>query len=323
MNTQDNRHTPTADFVSSLEREVLRAYRDEAPATPLRLPPKRRWLEQWRVAAALVIGLAFGAGAQLASAQVQGARNRGELQQSLEVAREVQVYRLQIAQQEHQRVRSAFAAGALSQQSLLEAAAELRAMETALAKLDADLAEVSASNAAPRDELWAPLVGGRDFVKQRLQLAAAQAQQRLTTAEAHLATVERSVRVGAETIGTLQDAQLLLAEASRDLGRVMMQLKVRDQFLEEKLEPAEVTRRLQREVMRVELVRAEQMLGISTARLKLAQDRVSVGTMTPLELKRLELDVMERTAELDRLRVEMRAQSQINWQFGRNTKDAP
>ena len=71
MTTQDPRHTPTADFVSALEREVLRAYRSEVATTVSPLQPRTRWREHWRVAAALIIGLGLGVGSQLALLRVR------------------------------------------------------------------------------------------------------------------------------------------------------------------------------------------------------------------------------------------------------------
>jgi hypothetical protein len=319
MSTPDNRHIPDADFVASLEREVLRTYRAESPSVAVPSEPRGRGREYWRVAAALILGLALGAGVPLASAQVQGARTRTELERSIQVDREIHVLRLQLAQHEHERARQAFAAGALSEQSLLMAAAELREKEAALTKLDLDLAEVRLTSAAPRDELWAPLVGGRDFVKQRLQLLATSAQHRLNAAEAHLDAAKRNLEVGTEHLANVLATQLQVGSLAADLDRIAMQLKVRDQALTELLPPAEVTRRLQAEIMSVEMIRASRSLDIMTVRLDVARKLFQAGTMTEVELRRLELDVMERRIELDRMKTEMR--SRIQWQFGRNSRD--
>jgi hypothetical protein len=311
--TAHDPHAPRADFVAALEREVLRAYRAEAPATVIELPPRRRWREQWRVAAALIIGLAFGTGAQMASAQVQDARARGELERSLEVDRQMLLLRVQLSQQELDRVRSAHAAGAVSQQSLREATLGLRTMQSALARLELNMSEVQVTSAAPRDELWAPLVQGRDFVKQRLQLEAELAQQLLSIAESHHAEISRAVGLGAAAIGDLQSSQMDVAEAKRRFALVAAQLRVRDQVLSDKLTPAEATRRLQTEAMQLEIAHAQQAITIGNERLALARRQVAAGTLTDLDVKRIELDIMEQQLRLDRMKLEMR--SRIQWQF--------
>ncbi len=311
MNAHDP-HVPRADFVSALEREVLRAYRDAAPA-PLLIPGRGRWRDRWKIAAALIIGLGLGTGAQLASAQVQDARSRTQLQLTMEVERQVVQLRIQLAQQELDRAKASYAAGAISQQSLREAHMELRTLEAALGRIELNRSEVQLTSAAPRDELWAPLVQGRDFVKQRLQLEAALAQQLLSTAENQHAEVSRAVGLNAVSIGDMQSSQMDVAEATRRLTLVAAQLRIRDQVLAEKLTPAEATRRVQRESMALEIAYAQQALTIANERLALARRQAAAGTLTELDVKRLELDIMEQQQRLDRMKVEMR--SNINWQF--------
>lgn len=317
--TAHDPHAPRADFVAALEREVLRAYRADAPTIPLHAPPRRRWREHWRVAAALIIGLAFGTGAQMASAQVQGARARGELEQSLEVERQMLQLRVQLAQRELDRVRTAFSAGAISQQSLRAATLGLRTAQSALEKLELNHAEVQMTSAAPRDELWAPLVQGRDFVKQRLQLEAELVQQFLSTTESHHAEISRAVGVGAASIGDLQSSQMEVAEAKRRFALIAAQLRIRDLAIANKLTPDEATRRLQAEAMQLEIAHAQQALAIANERLALARRQMAAGTLTELDVKRLELDIMEQQLKIDRMKVEFR--SNIRWQFGRNDQD--
>lgn len=305
MTATDPRHTPRNEFVAALEQEIVRAWRADAPAIPLHAtPPRGR--DRWRIAAAMVLGLLVGAGSQLAMAQVQGSRTRTELERAIEVEREAMQVRLQLVQQEHQRVRDAFNAGVVSEQSLLEAAAMQREMAVAMARFDLNLAEVRTSNAAPRDELWAPLVNGRDFVKERLELDAQLAQQRLQNAEAHLEMVQRRARVGAESTGALIEAETRVAEATRNFQMRALQVQMRGTALAERLAPAEVTRRLQRREAEVELNYAGKMLATRNRRLDLAREGSSVGLVTELDLKRAEIDVLEWEMVVRRLTDEVR-----------------
>jgi hypothetical protein len=256
------------------------------------------------MAAMLVIGLMGGVGAQFASAQVQGARARGELERSIEVDRDLQAYRLSVARAEHARLRSAFAAGAVSQQALHAAEAELRAAEVAIARLQLDLAEVRLSDAAPRNEIWAPLVSGRDFVKERLHLVAMAAQEAVRVAEAQRDAVERRVAVGAAGAAVLDEAQLREAGSTRALRRVVLELTLRDEFLKEGLSPEEVTRRLQRGMIDLEIAGARQELRVARERLTEVRRRVAVGLMSEVDLKRAELEVMEGEVALQRMLAE-------------------
>jgi hypothetical protein len=73
MNTpqtlRDERHEPSAAFVSSLEREIVRTYREQSRSPVVGVS---RWGSRLRAASLLMTGLVLGAGAPLASAQVAG-----------------------------------------------------------------------------------------------------------------------------------------------------------------------------------------------------------------------------------------------------------
>ncbi|MBK6495428.1 MAG: hypothetical protein IPG05_10040 [Gemmatimonadetes bacterium] len=172
MSTPDDLHTPTPAFVAGLEEAVLRAYR-EADAIPV-IPraPSTRWRDWGRIAAVLLLGAALGIGGQFASAQVRDAKTRSEIERSVMAERELQSFRLELAKQEVKRIDAAVRLGGMPARALMEATREQRVGESAVQRLDLDLAEVRLSNAPPRNELSAPLVGGRDFVLERLRLRA-------------------------------------------------------------------------------------------------------------------------------------------------------
>ena len=173
MNESNDLHVPADEFRAKLEQSIRVAIRRESPAG---VATRRRLAPFLRNAAMLAAGVVLGVGTQVASAQVQDARQRSELEAAHELDRRMAVMRVQVALEEHARVRQSFESGALSQQSLLAAATELRATQLAVSRIDLDLAEIRLTSVAPRDELWAPLVGKRDFVRERIKLDVAHAQ---------------------------------------------------------------------------------------------------------------------------------------------------
>lgn len=305
MSTPDDLHAPTPAFVAGLEDAVLRAYR-EANVTPL-IPraPASRWRDWGRIAAVLLLGAALGVGGQFASAQVRDAKTRSELERSLMAERDLAAFRLEIASKEAKRVSDGYAVGTLPKQALRDAEASKRALEVAVQRIELDLAEVRSSNAAPRNELWAPSVSGRDFVKERLQLEASLAQERNYAAEGNLMEVERRQKLGVESTGTLLDAQQRVADAQRDLGFVAIELMLRDKQRAEGLEPAAITRERQRRQMEIEVRRATQLLSMARTRLATAERAFKLGSITELDLKRVQLETLERETMLRRMQVEM------------------
>ena len=297
-------HAPRPAFVEALERDVLATLRRERTIVS---PPSRRVRDYMKMAAILVVGLVFGAGTQLASAQVQEARQRSELERSASVDREVAAQRLLLARLEHDRARREFEAGAMSRQSLLAVAAAQRAAEMGVARIDLNLQEIRLSATPPRDELFAPLVNGRDFVRERLTLQTALAQQQLESAEAMVAELDRMVAVGAAVFASGKELRLVATQARRDFQVRAQQLQLRDAFLKERLEPDVVTRRSQRLELEAELRVLQQEVPLIESRLEVARQRHAMGIGVLVDVKRAELELMEAKLKLLRAAVELKA----------------
>lgn len=319
MTIPNDKHTPAPEFVAALERSILVEMRgedsDAAPRASARAPARSlspfsrtRWRQLDRVAAGVILasGLVLGAGTQLASAQVQAARERGERERTTAVSREVALLRLQLASEAHARAQREFTAGRLSRQSLLEAAAEQRSAELMILRIDSELEEVRLTSAAPRDELWAPLVDGKDFVTQRLQVTAAAARERLSTLEAMLAEADRGARIGVVTVSGLVEVQRQEVQARAEFEFVAQRLRLREQFLKERLSPEEVSRREQQVQLVTDVMRAERLHELAQARLKFVQDRYETGRGVLLDVKRAELEVLERSEEVRQLQLRYR-----------------
>lgn len=291
-------HSPTPEFRAALEHRILMALGTDVTMSPARHTHRR---DRLRIAAVLALGMLLGIGTQFASAQVRDARQRSELESALNVDLQVAAMRMQVARANHERVRSAYEAGALSQQSLLEAAAELHAAELDVVRLQLDVDEVKATSTAPRDELWAPLVNGRDFVVERLRLAAAAAQAALKSAEEVANDAQRRFDVGAVSETAVAEARLKAAEARRNFQVIAQQLSLRDDVLRQQLATDDVARRVQRFEVTADLMLARKRLELASARLELLRQRARAGAVDELDVKRAEVDVLERQVDLQRL----------------------
>lgn len=306
--TQDiGTHRPTDAFRSTLERRIAAAFHADLTPPSINRPAQTRWRDRLRVVALIAFGLVVGVGTQLASAQVAQSRQRGTLESAVNVERELAALRLSVAKLNEERAQRAFAAGVASRQSLLEAEAEVRAMELAVARIDLDLAEIRVTAEAPRDELWAPTPGSRDFVRERLQLAAIQAQQRLRAAEVALAEAERGARVGRVSGGAVDDARLDHSLAKKEFQTLAQRIALRETFLKERLSAEEVTRRSHRMELTFEIEHAQHRLQVAESRVAVARQRTQVGAEDELALKRAEIEVLQMRVELQRLAERLRA----------------
>lgn len=290
------RHEPRLEFRRALEQEIARALRGPGrrPRFARAMPPRLA------IAAIVLVSFAFGGAGAIASAQVQDARRRDVLIDANRAEAHLASLRMELARAAYEEARAKVEVGAMSRSSLAAREAELRVQEARAARLQLDLEEIRASAQTPRDELTAPVVNGRDFVEERLQLELAAAQRRLVAAENVAAEVERLERVGAAPPLVLLDAQEDLAETRTSMQLLALRLTLRQRFVDSRLPPERVMAELQRIELLQESRLAERLHELAQERLARMTLQHATGVVTDLELKKAEVEVMERAMVLER-----------------------
>ena len=259
------------------------------------LRPDHRWLRAFGpVFVALILGVAVGA----VPGQVQDAKQRELLTTAAQAEEQLVAMRLDLARTALEEARRKFEVGLLTRTSLVAAESALRGMESRLAKIRLDTEEIQATSRAPRDEISAPLVGSRDFVTERLRGDLRAAEQRLSLAEAATLEARRRYEVGTASPLALREAETDVTRAKSDLQRLAAKLALRKQFVAGGVEVADVERRMQRLELQHDADIAETLLKLAQDRLANLQKKYEIGTADQIELKRAELDVLERRAEL-------------------------
>lgn len=290
MTTNDtlDLHRPTAEFRDFLEGEVIREYR------------RRRTFRRLRAAAVIIVSAGIGMSATLASAQVRDSSVKDSLLAALQADAAVaklrrDLLRAQVAEEQKQVKVGARAADDIT---TLE---PLREMEAALARISLNMAEVEASARSPRDELNAPLVGGRDFVRERLEVGAMIAQLRLAGAERALEETLRRVRVGAASPLESADREAAVARLRGEVAVVAERLKARREFLGEGTSVHELTVRIERVEVQQAVLAAQSELRSAQARLALLQQQQKAGAATELDVLKALLEMKTQELELDKL----------------------
>jgi hypothetical protein len=304
MNDFMDTHAPRPEFRAALEHDVLGALRRET-----RFAPYNRIARSARIRTVMliVVGAVLGVGCGYASAQVRESQTRSELLTAAEASLKLATLRVELAQDRLKRIQRMADAGVITRREVSNAQSEMRAMELVLAQAQLDIEEIRASSAPPRQELWAPIVGGRDFIRQRLQLKAALAQQRLTEAEAALKEAEGGLRVG--TIGPVvkQEAMTLLLQAQREMADLAHQLSLRQQFLDQKLDVAALSQQQKVQELQSTVAVIEAQARLAEQRAALMRERHRVGSATELDIKRVELEILELQTKIVQLTMELKA----------------
>jgi hypothetical protein len=303
--TIDDMHSPSPEFRASLEREVLAAYRSE---TFVRSEPRYRAPGWWRAAAVVLISITLGTTAGIASGQIRDSARRDSLLASARADAQVAKVKFDLANQRADDALKQFNAGGLMHSSLLDVQADRRAALAALVRAQDNIDEITASSQAVRDDLSAPLVGGKDFVGNRLQLDLSAAHDRLAAAEEAKDEADRRVRLGAAAEITGLEAAAQLARTQADFNTLAERYTLRQEFLKKGTPADQLAKRLAEAQLKFEATAAQQSYELAKHRLDLLERRHALGSAEDIEVLKARVELAERQRDLQRLSAQLRRQ---------------
>lgn len=301
MNPQGGAHDITPEFRAHLEWQVESALRRETRfATPVAGPMPRLG-----AIVALLAALVVGGIAVAASGEWQDARQREAMMETAKSEEALLRLRVQLAEADYQDARTKFETGMAGRETLHAAERQLRAMQAALKRIVLDMEEIGATSAAPRNDLQAPLVGQRDFVRERLALDLDAAQQALVAAELAVAEAQKRVSVGIAPPTAQLQAEAELAQARAHMQQLRAMLELRQRAVKGEIKAEEVATAVRR--MELALQRETLTREVELARSRIDQMRrlVDVGQASQLDLKRGEVELLELEVRLQRIRQEL------------------
>lgn len=292
--TSDIMHQPTPEFRDYLEGEITREFR------------RHRSFGRLRLTAILLGALTVGTTAGLASAQIRQGAQRDSLLQTAQSDLALAGLRLDMVRRMMEDVASRFRVGAVGPSVLAEAESELRQMEAMAARARLNVEEIRASALPARDDLNAPLVSGRDFVTERVQIDLFMAQQRLTIAEKVQAEAERQSRVGTASEFAVLEAGLKVVRERATLGTLAERRKLRKEYVDQGTAVENLNRRFQLAQVRFDAHVAQETVNVLRRRLEAVRKQHAVGSASELELLRSEYELKEKEFELQMLARQLR-----------------
>jgi hypothetical protein len=301
MNPPTDSHEPTAEFLAHLEWQIESALRRESRlASPVRTG-------HGHLRAAFIVAVAVLAGgiAGVASGRVQDARQRDRLLETARSEENLARVRLDLVRATYEETRGRFDIGTADRETLLSVEREMRAMEASLARIHLDVEEIQTTSAPPRNDLDAPLVGRRDFVRERLTLQMGTAQNAMTMAERNVAQAEGRVKVGMAPPAAQLQAAAELAQARSHLQLLRATLDLRERYLKGEIKRDALMPTMRRTELTFQLDRSQREIEIARQRVDEVRRMVAVGQAMELDLKRAEVDVLERQVEIQRVQREL------------------
>lgn len=293
-------HAMRPEFRAHLEWQIASALRRENRFAA----PAARRASKLGAALVLLVAVAMGAGAVKASDQLQEKQQREALLEAMKAEQELARLRLQLARSALQDEQKRLDVGAVSREALAVAETQVKAMETLIKKLALDMEEIQATAKSPRDDLQAPLVGNRDFVADRLGVELQSAQAALVAAEQATANTKRRFDVGLATRVALLQAETAVSGARDRLVELQQTLELRRRAVGGEIKAEEIAPALRSVELRSQLLQAERQLALAQARIEEVRKQNSVGQATELDVKRAEIELLERRLELQRLQQE-------------------
>ena len=162
------RFEPDTQFVDRLEWQLASEFRrrEHLKPAPGRIAVPRSVAVLSLVAGVLLLGVAATKAADLI---------KDSWRKKIEVARletevKIKTALLDLKKDMAAQAETRFSLGLISEEEALDSKRTVARAASELEKARLDLEEVRGSGDAPRDELYAPLVGGRDFVSERLEI---------------------------------------------------------------------------------------------------------------------------------------------------------
>jgi len=174
-----------------------------------------------------------------------------------------------------------------------------------LQKLESNLEEVAASGEAPRNELHAPLVGGRDFVAERLEI---EKKTRQLTLELRRSRMEQRlrqlVRAGLAEKSRLDDFQAASEAELAEIENTQQRLELRRRFVAGELSAQEVEIKDRMTLAERDLRRAQSSVDQLTRELAEKKNLAAVGMAAESDVRGLQLGLNAAQEELALARME-------------------
>jgi len=234
-----DRFEPDSQFVDRLEWQLKSEFRrrERLKPAPGRIAVPRSAAVLGLVAGVLLLGVAATKAADIIK---DSWRKRIEVAR-LETEVKIKTAFLEFKKEWSTRIESKYAAGVIAEAELLTARAATEEAAAELERAVLDLAEARVSGEAPRNELYAPLVGGQDFVGERLEIEKRTYQSALKLRRDRIEPAMRHrVELGLEPKSSLDQIQAWLAGDEAGITDVETRLALRRRFVAGEISASEL-----------------------------------------------------------------------------------
>ena len=296
-------HEPRPEFVQRLEERVtaeIRRRRQAPVDSRPRWMPRSPLLAAATLAAVVIVSMIAGGAVVAARYQAETQQQRDMLAATYQRRIELEQKKLDVAKAQLQEVQQRVAVGQAPQIELLVSETQVRSAQLQVNVAQLQLEEVRTTGKEPNDSVSAPVVSGRDFVRERWNLQIQALASSLDTEKAGLAAAQRRFAVALIKHTDLITAESRVREIQLALEAARQRLDVRQQFAANQIDAAladlrilEVDANLRRQV-------AQSQMDIARLRVSEVQANFQRGTVSRVDVSQAELRVSELQLEIQK-----------------------
>ena len=300
----EKEHHPDPDFVARLEGQLTTEYRRLE-----RLGDLHGWRPAFgrsvRAAIYILSGLLLGAASVTMAQRAQNAEELGLLQLQASTKVSLAEQEVELNRRVLDDITGQVAAGTMVPTALQSAQAALVGAEARLDLAELDVEEVNAGGGPVRNEITAPLIGGRDFFSERLQIGLDQVSARAPTLEEVIRLAEVRVQAGTADSESLRPLTMERARLAAEAEQMRGALALRQSFLDGSIDAAEAELRHRLLLARTRRQFAEAELAALRAANAKLQEGLAVGVVTQSAAVAMQRDLLQAEAEMQMAEIEV------------------
>ena len=292
-------HQPDPEYLSHLEWQVRTSLRRK---DRFALPMTQNGGRRGRTIVLIALSAFLGAGAVVATDEVQQSRAQEVLLVRVLGQQRIAALQMEMALANLDDIQRQFDEGLIGQEQRIGAELPVREAEAQLAVLRLDEEEIRSSGRAPQNEISAPLVGGRDFVTERLLVRVAAAQERLSTVEERRDWMQEAADAGLVEPREAEQFRPPLIEMEAEIDGIRQRIDLRQRFAAGELTPGEAEAELEMMDTRVQLQRLELMHERISREMQSVEEGVDRGLVHESQLDRMRFHLIQVEFEMEMLR---------------------
>lgn len=289
-------HEPDSQFIERLEWQLSSEYRR---INRLKSPSGKIVLSRRMAAVVLTVGVFMTGVAMIKAAEYV----QDSWRKKIEIARfetevELKKVHLQSTQEMESDIKSKYTNGLIEEEQYLAVQHAAKRSELDLEKSLLNLDEVRISGIIPRNELYAPIIGGHDFVSERLQLEIKTIALDLEMLKYHLERIKQLADRDLVQWEELEMMQSEIASQEVKIEKIQSRLDLRKRYLAAEISAKEVEIHDRIAVAQRNLHLAKSKIDTLHTQMKRLKNLEAQGMVSSMQITQMQYAINAAQAEL-------------------------